>query len=616
MSPHDDVPPSADRRPPRTGRRRWVTVAVVAAVVVAGGVTGVVLATRGDDGPATPAATGASAPLSLIPLPSKVERTSGPAFALDGTTRVVTEVDPAANAAARKATPGVGEDLAAQLRRSTGLALPTSTVTSSGASTSPAPEGSTITLRLSGPQAATWDLDAPLDDPTLERYTLDADSRGVVVTSGTPAGLFRGVQTLRQLLPASSAAPDAQPAPSGGWTVPAVRITDEPRFAYRGALLDVARRFYPVKDVERYIDDIAQYKIDALHLHLTDDQGWRIVVDGEPTLTTVGASTQSGFAPGTGGPWYYTKEQYAQIVAYAARRFITVVPEIDGPGHTLAAQASIGSLRCDGTRAKPYSGFDVGNPMVCASDANLANIRSYLRAVTRAVVAQNPGPYLHLGGDEVPDPPKGWYESYTAAANRSAAAAGKTVIAWHQWVTGAPLPQGSVMEYWGTGSDRNAWTPDNVTQLKSAVAQGAKILMAPADRTYLDMHESPIDDLGLEWAGITDVEHAYDWEPETVLADDGVDLTGHVYGVEAALWADRTYPGSLTHLPTSTDEFMPVDQYMDAKAFPRLPAIAEVAWTAQSARHPGDFKTRLVAQAPRWKAEGIGYTEVPDLDWG
>jgi len=424
------------------------------------------------------------------------------------------------------------------------------------------------------------------------------------------------VQTLRQLLPAASAAPDRRPEPAGGWTVPAVRITDQPRFAYRGAHLDVARRFYPVKDVERYIDEVAQYKVDVLHLHLTDDQGWRIVVDGLPTLTTVGGSTQSGWAPGTGGPWYYTKQQYAEIVAYAARRFVTVVPEIDGPGHTLAAQASIGSLRCDGTRAKPYSGFDVGNPMVCASDANLAHVRSYLRAVTRSVAAQNPGPYLHLGGDEVPDPPQGWYESYTRTADQQAAAAGKTVIAWHQWVTGAPLPAGSVMEYWGTGSDRQAWTPDNVTQLRSAVAQGATILMAPADRTYLDMQEGPGDDVGLQWAGTTDVERAYDWDPETSLADDGIDLTGHVYGVEAALWADRTYPDSLSHLPTSTTEFMPVDEYMDTQLFPRLPAVAEVAWTAQEARHLDDFEARLVAQAPRWKAEGIDYSAVADLAWG
>jgi len=334
--------------------------------------------------------------LGLVPLPASVEVSDSASFVLDDATRVV--VDAAAGSAVgQEGAVHVGELLAEELRTPTALDLPV--VRDAG--DEPAAEAGAVVLRLE-PGGESWDPHGLLDDPAAEAYTLEAGEDGVVLASTTPAGLYRGTRTLLQLLPPEVEAP--APVDGVAWEVPAVEIADEPRYAYRGAMLDVARRFAPVEDVQRFVDHLADYRLNVLHLHLSDDQGWRLTVDGLPELTQVGGRTQEGWPPGTGGPWFYTPEEYAEIVEYAADRFVTVVPEIDGPGHTLAAQSVLGSLRCDGTPGEPYWGPEVNNPMICSSDENMPAVREYLDTVLAAVVAQNPGPYVHLGGDEAPSP--------------------------------------------------------------------------------------------------------------------------------------------------------------------------------------------------------------------
>ena len=180
----------------------------------------------------------------------------------------------------------------------------------------------------------------------------------VVLTGRTAAGLFHGVQTLRQLLPPRVEASTVQPGP---WTIAGVHITDHPRFAWRGAMLDVARHFFDLGEVKRYIDLLAMYKVNVLHLHLADDQGWRIEIDSWPRLTTYGGSTEVGGGPGG----YYTKAQYAELVKYAQDRHIMVVPEIDMPGHTNAALASYAELNCDGVAPPLYTGTSVGFSSLC-----------------------------------------------------------------------------------------------------------------------------------------------------------------------------------------------------------------------------------------------------------
>ncbi|QJW37442.1 family 20 glycosylhydrolase [Cellulosimicrobium protaetiae] len=575
--------------PPRAARTRRLG-AGLAVLLALGTLPALAPASGAEPGPPPADATD----LALVPRPAEVALQEGPGFVVAPTTRVV---------AAGDAAP-VGEYLADLLRPSTGFEVP---VDGAGS-------GDGAVELVVTPEPG-------LDETESERYALAVTDDGVRLESPTAAGLFRGVQTLRQLLPAQIEAGTVQ---AETWSLPAVEIADEPRFAYRSSMLDTARRFYPVEDVKRYIDQMALYKLNTLHLHLTDDQGWRIVVDDLPALTEIGGQTQSGWAPGTntGDPWFYSKADYAEIVDYAASRYIEVVPEIDGPGHTLAAQAAIGSLNCDGQPKAPYYGFDVGNPMVCATPENAANVRVYLEKVIASVAAQNPGRYLHLGGDEVPDPPAGWYEAYTATANEIATAHGKTIVGWHQWAQGSTLPAGSLMQYWGVAS-RNRPTIGtanesvDVREVRTALAAGARLVVSPADRAYTDMKYDASTPYGLQWAAIVNLRRAYDWDPLTELSstDGSVHLATEeqVAGVEASLWADRAYRGS-SSLPTSHDQFIPPAVYTDHMTFPRMPAIAEVAWSP-AGRDYDEFVQRLVPHGERWTELGYGWYRAPDVAW-
>ena len=293
---------------------------------------------------------------------------------------------------------------------------------------------------------------------------------------------------------------------------------------------------------------------------------------------------------------------------------MTVVPEIDGPGHTLAAQASLGALTCDGAPTPPYWGPEVNNPIVCASDENMGNVSAFLQTVLASVAGQNPGRTCTWAATRTPSPP-GWYQSYAAAANEIATGHGKTVIGWHQWGASEVLPPGALIQYWGVGE----WlrpviggeaTNADLVDVQAALDQGARLIMSPADRTYLDMKYDDDTPYGLEWASRITLEEAYDWDPATELTSpDGKSVMADesaMAGVEAVLWSSRSYPDSLASLPSGPEVFVPVDQYADFMLFPRLPAVAEVAWSEQADRSFPDFRDRLVQVSPRWTAAGIG----------
>jgi hexosaminidase len=494
----------------------------------------------------------------------------------------------------------VGAQLAAWLRTPTGYELP-------------------VGARVAGRDGATIELStrggAELGQ---EGYTLTAEDRRVRVTAHTAEGLFRGVMTLRQLLPA---AVESGARAATEWTVPAVHISDAPRYAYRIAMLDVARRFYEVGDVKRFIDHMAAYKFNTLHLHLTDDQGWRLSVDARPELTRTGASTQSGWRPGTGGPWFYTKDQYAEIVDYAADRFIDVVPEVDGPGHTTAAKASLPEVNCDGRAPAPYSGFDVGLPPVCLLPHGRPAVQDYLEDVLTEASEQSSGDIVHIGGDEVPSITTEQMDWYVRTAGSVVTGQGKRVMGWHQIGEGT-LPPGSLLQWWADGGDQASIGTSNETEgvrhLRAGLAQGAQVIASPADRAYLDMKYDASNPYGLRWAGLVNLRKAYEWDPLSVTSspDGSVRLVGEeqVAGVEAALWADRAYRGS-SSLPTSLDQFVPPSVYADFMTFPRLPAIAEVGWSAAEGKSYGDFERRVIAHGERWDAAGIGYYRAPDVPW-
>lgn len=411
------------------------------------------------------------------------------------------------------------------------------------------PESQAALDRLATGGDVTVTLGAP-PDLGEEGYRLEVEETGVRLSACTEQGLYRGGQTLRQLT-----------QPDG--TLPCVRIEDRPRFAWRGVMLDVARHFFPVADVKRFIDLVEPYKLNVLHLHLTDDQGWRLAIDAWPALAEVGGSTQVGGGPGG----YYTKSDYQEIVRYAADRHLTVVPEIDMPGHTNAALAAYPELNADGIAPAPYTGTDVGFSSL-PTDKEITY--EFVDAVLGEVAALTPGRYLHIGGDEARSTDSAEYAGFIARVERIVRAHGKTMVGWQE-IGAAPLTPGNLVQYWRANDDRRlspAWALD-------AIANGAKLIMSPASYAYLDMKYDTGTPLGQSWAGLVDTRRAYEWDPLTVL--DGI-RPQDVHGVEAALWTETL----------STFEDL---AYM---TLPRLPGIAEVAWSTGE-RSWAEYERRLAA---------------------
>jgi len=506
-----------------------------------------------DGGYRVPLAREVTAIQNVVPVPVSVTATPGVEFTLTADTAIY-----AVPETARSAT-----YLAELLRRSTGHPLPVRE-----APAGRTPEG--ISLLLTGA------------DPGVGEYgyQLDASAAAVVVRANRPAGVFAGVQTLRQLLPAAADSASRRPGP---WTVPGGRIVDHPRFAYRSAMLDVARHFFSVADVKRYIDHLALLKLNYFHLHLTDDQGWRIHIDSWPELTAVGGRTQVG--GGAGG--FYTQDEYRDLVAYAQQRHITVVPEIDMPGHVNAALASYAQLNCDGMARPPFTGTNVGFSSLCVGKEITY---AFVDDVVRELAAMTPGPYLHIGGDEADATSAADYRAFMNRAQDIVGRHGKTAVAWHQMleVDGAASAPSAVAQYWGTETADAA--------VAAAAGNGRKLIMSPARTAYLDMKYDARTALGLDWAGFIEVRDAYEWEPATYLA--GVPA-GSVLGVEAPLWTETVQSrGDLEYL-----------------ALPRLAAIAELGWSPPQRRGWPDFRRRLAGLGERWVVGDVNFYRSPQVAW-
>ncbi|MFF9346875.1 beta-N-acetylhexosaminidase [Streptomyces sp. NPDC014734] len=523
-------------------------------LVTAAGVSGVGAAQSGAaaDSRSTPTGTSPRPLGRTVPAPARVKPAGSP-YSLTAKTAIRVESD---SAEARR----IGDYLAGLLRPSTGHPLP---VTGRGA------DG--IRLRLDPQDGGAGD----------EGYTLRSDPESVTLTARTPAGLFHGVQTLRQLLPARVEEKSRQKGP---WQVAGGTIEDVPRYAYRSAMLDVSRHFFSVAEVKRYIDQLALYKLNTLHLHLSDDQGWRIAIDSWPRLATYGGRTEVG--GGTGG--HYTKDDYKEIVRYASSRYLEVVPEIDLPGHTNAALASYAELNCDGVAPPLYTGTDVGFSSLCVPKAVTYG---FVDDVIRELAALTPGKYLHIGGDEAHSTSHDDYVTFMNKAQAVVGRYGKTVIGWHQ-LTGATPVAGAVAQYWGY--DRTGAAERE--QVAAAAAKGTKLVLSPADRSYLDMKYDKDTELGLSWAGYVSVRRSYDWDPAVYL--DGAPA-GSVLGVEAPLWSETL---------TNSDE-------IERMAFPRLPGVAELGWSPASTHDWDAYKVRLGAQGPRFSALGIDYYRAPEVPW-
>lgn len=451
----------------------------------------------------------------------------------------------------------IGQYLADKLNPATGLGITVKSATG-------VKSAGNINLALSA-------ADAQLGD---EGYQLTITSELVNLVANKPAGLFNGIQTIRQLFPARIEMSSKQKGP---WELPAGTIRDYPEYSYRGVMLDVARHFFPVEDVKRYIDLVAAYKMNIMHLHLADDQGWRIEIKKWPKLTEIGGSTQVGGKKGG----FYTQEQYSDIVKYAAERYIMIIPEIDMPGHTNAALASYPELNCNGKSPELYTGTEVGFSTLCTSKEItyqfIADVFGELSALT-------PGLYLHIGGDESHVTKLEDYIPFVNKVQEIVATTGKKVIGWDE-IALSTLKPNTFVHFWAKA--------ENATK---GVKQGAKVIMSPAANAYIDTQYDPTTKLGLHWAGYIEVDKGYNWDPATLVPGIGKE---NILGVEAPLWTETI---------TNMDEI----EYM---AFPRLPGYAEIGWSTPATHNWDEYKVRLGAQGERFKALKIDYYPSKLVPW-
>jgi hexosaminidase len=486
---------------------------------------------------------------NLIPKPVSIQAT-GEVFELTEKTAIRVEGE-------SSELTQIGEYLATKLRPATGYALNVAT-------TKGEPTSGNIYLTTTG-------TDATLGD---EGYELTITEDLVKVAAAKPAGLFRGIQTIRQLLPAKI---DSSTVRKGPWEIATGTIRDYPTYAFRSAMLDVARHFFSVEDVKRYIDLIAAYKLNTIHLHLSDDQGWRIEIKSWPNLATHGGSTQVG--GGKGG--YYTQDQYKDLVKYAADRYITIIPEIDFPGHTNAALASYPELNCNGKAPKLYSGTEVGFSTLCVGKEITFK---FVDDVIRELAEMTPGPYIHIGGDESHATKKEDFITFVNKSQQIVVAHGKKPIGWEE-VSQGTIQKETIVQYWSSAQ-----------HAVEAVKQGAKMIMSPAKKTYLDMSYDSTQTLGLHWAAYIEVDSAYIWDPATIAKGITQD---NILGVESPLWSET--------LKTMED--------IEYLAFPRLLGHAEIGWTPASARKWDEYKIRLGKHAPRLKAKEVNFYRSKLVPW-
>ena len=515
--------------------------------------------------------------LALIPLPQKVQPLDG-AFVLTLQTRI--EAD--------RSSSKTAELLAERLRKSTGYPLKVHWKLSSSA-----PQPNTIWFTTKN---ANTNLGA-------EGYELVVTTNGILIRAPTQAGLFYGSQTLLQLFPSQIFSTNVVVR---NWKVPCVQIVDWPRFPWRGLMLDVSRHFYTVAEVKTILDEMALYKLNTFHWHLVDDQGWRIEIKGYPKLTEVGAwRAQSDIDPPPPAPapeWtkptadkfrpdgqyggFYTADDIRDVVAYAAARHITVVPEIEMPGHSVAALGAYPQFSCFG---EPYSTNNKMGIHDGIYDPSNPETFKFLDAVLLQVFALFPAQYVHIGGDEVPT--NYWQRSASCCAlmqregltseeelqsyfiqhmEQFVNAHGKTLVGWSEILKGGLATNAVVMDWIGGG--------------KQAAEAGHDAVMTPIDYCYFDHYHKP-----RAVGTAVPLKQVYAFEP--VPADLPAEYQSHILGAQAVLWTE--YIASLPHA-----------QYM---LFPRTCALAEDVWSAKDARNWDDFQRRLTVDEKRLDALGVNY---------
>lgn len=442
----------------------------------------------------------------------------------------------------------------------------------------------------------TLTLDAALD-VNDEGYTLDVTSEGVTVKAKTPQGLFYGMQSFMQLLPAEIES--AEKASGIAWQAPAVSIKDEPRFGYRGVMLDVCRHFIPVEDIKKQIDVLSLFKINRLHWHLTEDQGWRIEIKKYPKLTEVGSKRIDG--EGTEYKGYYTQEEIKEVVKYAQDRFITIVPELEMPGHELAAIAAYPELSCKGEAITPRIIWGVEDIVMCPGKEDMF---VFLENVIKEMVELFPGTYFHVGGDECPK--TSWkncptcqarikkeglkadgkhtaeerLQSYVITRMEGVLAKyGKKIIGWDEILEGGLSPDATVMSWRGEEGG-----------IASALQDHDVIMTPGGNGMYLDHYQgdSKIEPVAI--GGYTTLEKTYSYNPtpDTLVA---MKKDHFVKGVQTNIWTEYLYNVDL----------------VEYRMYPRVLALSEIGWTNVDRKNFDDFARRINNAYVRLDEHAVNY---------
>lgn len=440
-------------------------------------------------------------------------------------------------------------------------------------------------------------VDPSLDVANDEGYTLDVTKDGAVVVAKTAQGLFYGMQSFLQLLPAEIESPSK--VNGIAWQAPAVSIKDAPRFGYRGIMLDPCRHFMPVENVKKYLDVLSLFKMNRMHWHLTDDQGWRIEIKKYPKLTEIASKRIDG--EGTEHSGYYTQEEIKEIVKYAADRFITVVPELELPGHEMAAIAAYPNLSCKGEQGTPRVIWGVEDIVMCPGKEDMF---TFLQDVIDEMVPLFPSEYFHIGGDECPK--ISWKncplcqkrikeEGLKADSKHSAeerlqsyviqrmekylATKGKKIIGWDEILEGGLAPSATVMSWRGEDGGIAAALMDHT------------VIMTPGGNgMYLDAYQgdSKIEPVTIGGYTLLEKTYSYDPIPDTLVA---MGKSNYILGVQGNTWSEYMYD----------------DAKRDYMVFPRILAVAEIGWTNLDRKDYKDFERRIENAYVRLDGHAINY---------
>ncbi len=524
----------------------------------------------------------AQTPINLIPQPVSVQPKSGTFALAKATTIQYNQADGRV----------VAEMLIQQLNQSTGFGL----------AAKPGNAGKIQLNLTSTPNARLGE----------EGYTLDASPKGVIITANRSAGLFYGMQTLVQLLPKEI---ESKTVTSGTWTLPAVSITDYPRFGWRGIMLDVSRHFFTKDEVKKYIDQLVKLKYNTFHWHLTDDNGWRIEIKSLPKLTEVGAwrVARTGHygnrpEPKPGEPatygGFYTQNDIREVVAYAQARNVTIVPEIDVPGHSMAALAAYPELSC--TKAlvsvNPGTAFSewYGNGTFKMKVENTLNpsdekVYEFLDKVFTEVAALFPNPYIHVGGDEC-------YKGYWAQdpgcqalmkklnirhvedlqgyfmnrVEKILAAKGKKLLGWDEILEGGISPGATVMSWRGIKGGIEA------------AKEGHNVVMTPTTFAYIDYNQGDPTIEPPIYANLS-ARKSYSFEP----VPDGVEAK-YILGGQGNLWTEQ----------------IPTLRHAEYMTYPRAWALAEVYWSPKEVKNWPNFAQRMESHFERADVANVNYSRA------